>query len=1454
MVFRPVRAARVAVVGVLLAVGLGALTNTSDAAPAGFSIETMPFGGLIQPTGVEFAANGQVFVAERRGVIKVYDNVADSSSRETADLRLRVYNNGDRGLLGMVLDPQYPTRPYLYALYTKDAEPDGTVPKYGNATTDTDPCPVGGGANDCRVSAELSRLTLDPATGTWTGQEALLLGGWCQQYGSHTIGTVLFGTDGYLYVGSGDAASYNAVDTGNLGTQRCSDASGWGGALRSQAARRPVGTPVVPHGAILRIDPDTGAAAPGNPFAGDADPVRQRIIAYGLRNPYRFTARPGTNEIWVGDVGWNAFEELNKVVVDGTAENFGWPCYEGTGRQSGYDNANTPACETLYTQGAGAVTPPNLAYAHGQPLGGSGCGTGGSSVSAVAFPSGATSYPAAYRSGVFFGDYSRRCLWFANMSGGNIDSASVTVFDATVYPAELQAGPNGDLYAVDIATNQVKRIRYNVGGNTPPMAVAQASPTSGPTPLAVQFDGSGSGDPDAGSSISYAWDLDGDGAFDDSTAVSPTWTYTVGGSVIARLRVTDNLGATDTDSVVITPDSSAPVVSLNSAAATTPWRVGDQVSFTVSAADAEDGSLPSSALTTRLVIKHCPDGTTCHEHTQQTFAGTGSGSFTAPDHEYPAWLELQATATDSDGATGTAALRLDPAVVNLTIQTVPNGLRASVGGQERTTPFTVPVIQRSINTIAVPTPQTSGGTYAFASWSDGGAVSHTVTADAPATYTASFTEVSAPTPPGLVGSWGFDDGAGATARDSSPTGANGTLEGGPSWTTAGRHGGALSFDGVDDRVTVADRNAFDLTTAGTLTAWVRPSATRSWDQVLLKERPGGLAYALYGSGVTAGRPNGSLGIGGTDVYADAPAALPLNTWSHLAMTFDGTTMRLYVDGTQVATRAQPGPVAASTGALRIGGNAVWGEWFSGRLDEVRLYDRALTAAQVVSDSTTPTTVDSVPPTTPGNVRAAGGVSSVSLTWDASTDNAATPTYEVHRSGVNGFSPSSSTRIASGLTATSYADTGVAPGTHYYRVIASDGVNSSAPSAQAQAVVTGDTQAPSVPGGVAASVSGDTATVTWNASTDDVGVTAYQVQRTGGPGGAVTFSVAAPTRSVVDAGLAPGTYEYAVRARDLAGNWSAFSGAVQAPVTADLEPPTVTVTAPTSGATVSGQVTLSASASDDTGVVGVQFRVDGVAVGAEDTSPPYSVTWSSSSVANGSHAVTAVARDAAGRSTTSPLVTVTVANTGPSGLVGGWSFDEGSGPTAGDRSGRGNNGTLTGGPSWTASGRHGGALVFDGVNDLVTIPDAASLDLTNQLTMAAWVRPTALGSWRQVLLKERPGGLAYALYATNNASQRPNATLTIGADREVNAPAALATNTWTHLAMTYDGAAMRLYVNGSQVATRNQTGSTVVSAGPLQIGGNTIWNSEWFTGAIDDVRLYNRALTATEVVAARDNPL
>ena len=164
-----------------------------------------------------------------------------------------------------------------------------------------------------------------------------------------------------------------------------------------------------------------------------------------------------------------------------------------------------------------------------------------------------------------------------------------------------------------------------------------------------------------------------------------------------------------------------------------------------------------------------------------------------------------------------------------------------------------------------------------------------------------------------------------------------------------------------------------------------------------------------------------------------------------------------------------------------------------------------------------------------------------------------------------------------------------------------------------------------------------------------------------------------------------------------------------------------------------------------GVVGVQFKVDGVNVGAEDTSAPYGVSWASTAVANGPHSVTAVARDAAGNVTTSAPVSITVSNTAPAGLVAALGFDEASGTAATDASGTGNNGTLSG-ATRSASGRFGGALSFDGTNDWVTVADAASLDLTNNMTLSAWVRPTGASGWRTVLLKERPGGLAYGLYA------------------------------------------------------------------------------------------------------------
>jgi len=273
--------------------------------------------------------------------------------------------------------------------------------------------------------------------------------------------------------------------------------------------------------------------------------------------------------------------------------------------------------------------------------------------------------------------------------------------------------------------------------------------------------------------------------------------------------------------------------------------------------------------------------------------------------------------------------------------------------------------------------------------------------------------------------------------------------------------------------------------------------------------------------------------------------------------------------------------------------------------------------------------------------------------------------------------------------------------------------------------------------------------------------------------------------------------------------------------------------------------LAGTAADNVGVVGVQFKVDGTNVGGEDTSAPYAATWNSATVPNGAHTVTAVARDAAGNVTTSASVSVTVSNAAPpSGLVAAFGFDEGSGAAVVDASGLGNNGSVSG-AAWSTSGRYGGALLFDGVDDSVAVPDASSLDLTNNLTLSAWVRPTALSGWRTVLLKERPGSQAYSLYGASE-SPRPSGWLIIGsAEQQVLSPSALPVNAWSHLAFTYDGSWMRLFVNGVEVISQPQTGSASVTSGVLRIGGNSIWG-EYFAGAIDEVRIYNRALTAAQL--------
>jgi glucose/arabinose dehydrogenase len=688
-----------------------------------------------------------------------------------------------------------------------------------------------------------------------------------------------------------------------------------------------------PRGKVHRINSD-GTVPTDNPFYDGSGPNVDSIWARGLRNPFRAYYDPPTGRFFIGDVGGNDPSTSKEEVDLGVrGADYGWPATEGP--------CSAPC------------TSPLLWYPH---AGRDAAVTGG-------FVYHGTAFPPAYRGAYFYADYAQNWIRGVTLdAGGNVsgsfnfepaDGSVDGPYGDIVYLAE---GPDGALYYADLGysddsgafgVSKIRRIKY-VQNNQAPVVNVSATPTSGPTPLDVAFSSAGSSDPE-GQPLTYQWTF-GDGT--TSTEANPTHTYTTAGAYQVRLTVSDGVNSSLSTPLTISAGS-VPTATVLAPTDGAHFRAGDVITFSGEGTDPDDGALPASAFTWNIDFLH--DG---HVHPGTPITGVTSGTFTIPTtgHDFSGNTRYRITLTvrDSTGLTATRSVTIWPEKVNLGFDTVPTGRTLYLDGIARTTPFVADTLVGYVHTVDARN-QTSGSTsYTFASWSDGGAQQHTITVPETAqSYVATYTAAQAPV--GLVGAWGFNETSGTTVNDSSGTGNNGTMSGaGVTRTPAGKYGGGLSFNGSSGNVTVPYSASFSFSSSYTLEAWVNPTALSGYQTVLIKEVTGGCAYWLQTTGnkIASGFANS-----GCSEWVSGTPTVPLNQWSHLAAVFDDSanTYNLYLNGTAILTATTSLAPVPNTQALVFGQSACSGcgyERWRGLIDDVRIYNRALTATEIQADRDT----------------------------------------------------------------------------------------------------------------------------------------------------------------------------------------------------------------------------------------------------------------------------------------------------------------------------------------------------------------------------------------------------------------------------------------------------------------------------------------------------------------------
>lgn len=586
--------------------------------------------GISNPTAMAFAPDGRIFVAQQGGSLRVVKN---NALLATPFVTLTVSSDGERGLIGVTLDPDFNSNHYIYLYYTVPGTPAHNRVSRFTANGDV-----------VQAASEQIILELDPLSSAT----------------NHNGGAMHFGLDGKLYIAVGENA--NSANAQNLDTYL---------------------------GKLLRINKD-GSVPPGNPFTSGTE-QKKRVWAYGLRNPFTFSIHPATGRILINDVGQVTWEEINDATTGG--KNFGWPTTEGVFNATTYPTLTNP----IYT------------YPHGSGDG-KGCAiTGGT----FFYPTTATNYPSDFVGWYFFQDL---CNSWINTLDLNAATPTRDPF-ATAIPGNsvgITTGNDGNLYFLGRNNGALYKIIYNnttspyITNQPANATVAQGQPAS----FSVTALGS--------APLTYQWSKNGspiNGATNSTFTISKTTTGDAGNYTVT---ITNVSGAVTSASAKLTVSpNTLPVANILLPTAGSTYAGGNTISFSGEGNDAEDGSIPASAMQWNIDFHH-----DVHKHDQPAIAGVSSGTFVVPasgETSDNVWYRIILTVTDALGMSGKDSVDILPRKSTLNFMTIPAGLQLTLDGQPLQTPSSVVSVEGIMRTIGVVSPQVKDEiSYSFESWSNDG--------------------------------------------------------------------------------------------------------------------------------------------------------------------------------------------------------------------------------------------------------------------------------------------------------------------------------------------------------------------------------------------------------------------------------------------------------------------------------------------------------------------------------------------------------------------------------------------------------------------------------------------------------------------------------------------------------------------------------------------------------------